>query len=736
MLYAGIPALRHDWNWPRTRLDFFSAFTLSTSGWFPIGFGFPHPNPSGYLASPLIDAAGLAVGPSAALWIYLAVAGALCAAAGWALASAIAGRDRKLLATAAAVVATFNPWVYNQIVAGHTYMIVAYAAAGLLLALLAAREDATSIRASLLAVLAYVQLQIFLVLACVLAVIALQRRRWLAVATVVVVALPTAIGIAGEFGGLARTPITLPWEENQSVQPLQALVLGGYFADYASQFDGFGQLPLAVLAALAVAGAIVGRRSPRVLGVLAATLTTIVAASGANGPLAFGFSKLVLSTPLVGLYRELYDLLGFAALGFLALALVGANRSRILRFALIGIAACLPVLWFSIPPARHFVDARAIPPIALLGPAGERFALEPAFQPLSFEGRGSGADPDAGLRAYGRSSLNEYVPSYPVDAALASYERYGDVSVLAALGVREIVDRPGFETDSSSLRAQLGSRAVPAPRSASRILSTDVTPLVGVEPLPRWPALLPQVGAGRVFFADSTVAPAIRLPMASNAAIDPAVGWVDLRLQTIAHPRAAFALGGTYTQARNQQLPVEPGEQFVLAAVDGRIATADGRTVARGADAPLRWLRLPAGTAALACDGACGVAAFAERLPERTAQTPVREIPLAANFIAPWLAVVDVPAAGDSLLRLNARFDDAWQAFAGMSRLHHVRVDATSNGWVLGTRSGTARVLIVDVVALFQALAEVCGALWTIGLIAAAGGFLDRFVDRVVVLRS
>jgi hypothetical protein len=313
VLYAGIPALRHDWNWPRTRLDFFSAFTLSTSGWFPIGFGFPHPNPSGYLASPLIDAAGLAVGPSAALWIYLAVAGALCAAAGWALASAIAGRDRKLLATAAAVVATFNPWVYNQIVAGHTYMIVAYAAAGLLLALLAAREDATSIRASLLAVLAYVQLQIFLVLACVLAVIALQRRRWLAVATVVVVALPTAIGIAGEFGGLARTPITLPWEENQSVQPLQALVLGGYFADYASQFDGFGQLPLAVLAALAVAGAIVGRRSPRVLGVLAATLTTIVAASGANGPLAFGFSKLVLSTPLVGLYRELYDLLGFAA---------------------------------------------------------------------------------------------------------------------------------------------------------------------------------------------------------------------------------------------------------------------------------------------------------------------------------------------------------------------------------------------------------------------------------------
>jgi hypothetical protein len=719
VLWGGVPALRHDWSWPRSRPDFLAAFVESTSGWSPIGFGAQSANPSGYLVAPLVDLVGLIAGPYGALWIYLSIVGATCAMGGWALARAVAGREGMLAAVAAATIATFNPWVYNKIVAAHTYMLLAYAALALLLALLIAGRDATSFRAALLAVVAYVQLQFFLIFVAVLAVAAVRRRRWLALATACVIALPTAFGIVGEFGALSRTPITVPWEVNQSVPPLQAAELVGYFAHYATQFDGIGAAPALVLGLLALAGAIAGSRLRYVPFVTVATLGTIVAALGAYGPFAGPFLHLVQQTPLVGIYRELYDLLGLAAIGYIALALVAVRRVRVLGFVLAGVAATFVGLWCANPPARYFVDARTLPTVVLSGPPSERFALIPAFQPLQFDGRGSGPDPDAGLRSDGRSSINEYVPSYPVDAALAAYQQFGDTKQLAALGVKEIVDRPGFTTDAPALRAQLGTRDPFRSFGGSRILHDDVAPLVGLEQYPSAPSLVPRLGDGAVFFSDAPGGGAILVPQASNASLDAQIAWVDARLQTIAHPEYASALGGAYTENRAATLPVESGERFALAAVAGRLMTSDARELAHTAQPAYAWTKLPPGTTALRCDGRCAVAAFARQLPVDTGDAAASERPLEAVTLTPWLIAVDVTVTGTALLRLNERYDPAWRAFSGTARLPHVRVDATSNGWVIAPGTN-GRVLMIDTVAGAQACAEIVGAIWTIALIAVS----------------
>jgi hypothetical protein len=694
-----------------------ATFVQSTSGWSPNGFGSPNPNPSGYLVAPLVDAVGLAIGPYGALWLYLSVVGATCALGGWALARAVAGPGSVTLGVAAAAIATFNPWVYNKVVAGHTYMLLAYAMLGLLLAAFVSRGDLTSARAALLAVVAYVQLQFFLIVVAVLAVAAVLRRRWLAIGSAFVVALPTVIGIAGGFGPLSRTPITIPWEITQSVPPLKAAVLTGYFADYGTQFDGWGVAPALVLALLALAGAILGRRVRYVPYVAAAILLTIVAASGARGPLAGPFLQLVLRTPLVGIYRELYDLLGLTAIGYLALALVAAQRARLLTFAFAGVAAAFVILWLVEPPARYFVDARTLPSLVLTGPRDERFALLPPFQPLKFEGRGSGPDPDAGLRSDGRVSLNEYVPSYPVDAALARYEQFGDASQLTALGVEEIVERPGYATDTPALRAQLGMRETLPAFGASQVLRDGVAPRIGIEPFPRIPALLPRLGSGQVFFPDWPGASTIRVPLASNASLNPATAWVDVRLMTIAHPDFASPLGGAYTEQRLAVLPVERADRFALSAVVGQLTTTDGRYVARSDRATYAWVTLPPGTTGLRCDGRCALAAFASEIAGGVQTTPAAERALEGTRLAPWLIVTDLDAPDRALLRLNDRYDPAWQAYVGSLQLTHLRVDATSNGWVVPPAT-RGRAFLIEWTAAAQAGAEIAGAVLTIALIA------------------
>jgi hypothetical protein len=693
-----------------------ATFILSTSGWSPVGFGSPNANPSGYLVAPWVDVLGLVFGPYGALWVYLSIVGSACAAGGWLLARAIAGRD-PIAAPAAATIATFNPWVYNKIVAAHTYMLLAYAVLAVLLAMIVMRSNLTSVRAALLATVAYAQLQFFVIVCAVLAIAAVRRRRWLAIGTAVVVALPTAIGILGEFGALSRTPITVPWETSQSVQPLQAAALVGYFADYATQFEGWGAVPVVLLALIALAGTFFGRSSRNVWLLALATIATILIASGTHGPFGAPFAELVRRTPLVGLYRELYDLIGLVAIGYIALALVAARRFRVAIFALAAIALSLAGLWISAPPARYFVDARSLPRIALVGAPGERFALEPAFQPLRFEGRGSGPDPDAGLRLDGRSSLNEYVPSYPVDAALAAYQQSGDARQLAALGVAEIIRRPGYTTDAPSLRAQLGDLAQPAGRDREA-QPTSAAPLVGLEAYPRHPALVPELGSGEMFFPDVAGGDSIRLEHPSNASLDAAAAWVDTRLETIAHPAFASPLGGAFTESA-ATLPVDRNERFVLAAVAGRLVATDGRELVRSPVPRYEWLQLPANVNGFRCEGRCAVAAFTTTLPSASATSIAAQRALVTRSLAPWLIeTATVTETEPDLLRFNARYDPAWQAFAGTRLLAHVRVDATSNGWLVPSGT-TGRIVLIDAIAAAQASAETFGALWTLALIIA-----------------
>jgi hypothetical protein len=97
-----------------------------------------------------------------------------------------------------------------------------------------------------------------------------------------------------------------------------------------------------------------------------------------------------------------------------------------------------------------------------------------------FEGRGSGVDPDAYVQEERGTPLNEFFPTFPVDAALAQLQR-GHTSEAQALGVSQIVVRPYLHSNIDSLRYQfVGIKAgafSPKLRSSARLVAL---PLLGI----------------------------------------------------------------------------------------------------------------------------------------------------------------------------------------------------------------------------------------------------------------
>ena len=70
-----------------------------------------------------------------------------------------------------------------------------------------------------------------------------------------------------------------------------------------------------------------------------------------------------------------------------------------------------------------------------------------------------------------------------------------------------------------------------------------------------------------------------------------------------------------------------------------------------------------------------------------------------------------------TLLRLDERYDPAWTAIAALHLLPHVRVDASVNGWFVS--SGASRVILLQVTALLQLIAEALGVLYALYLLKA-----------------
>lgn len=710
----GIPTLRHDWDWPIGRDGVPSFLSETFDGWLPLGFGTPNPHPTTYLIGVPLAVTMWLAGPFAALVLLAAATGYACARCAASVMERWAGSAPAAIGIG--LFAAFNPWVYNEVVAGHLVMVLAYAGTIGMFAEMLRGNDASPVRLALWIALVEAQLQLFIVAMVALAIFATATRKWLPLVAGAIVALPSIVGVVAERGALLKIPYGLEWQANQSVAPLALLGLGGYFTGYSDRLGVVANAAVWLMFALAVLGLALTWRRRAAQFAVAAAIVVYAVALGVHGPLAAPYAWAVRNVPETGVFRELYDLAG--CLAALSLVLVGAAVARLPRVAWAVLAAglALPLTWLARPPSDLWVSSAAYPHPEIVGRPFARVALTPAFQPLQLRtGPGDGADPDVHSYPGPVSALNQYYPSYPVDMALARYERFGNADALRALGVAEIVDRPWLISRS---QGAIGLAAVSLePHEDHTALArrdvANATPLIS-ECENASVVSLSAVGSCSIFFGDAPGYAPVSPIAAPADSIDQRAAWIDARLAFARAPELAQGIGGALTESK---LPhaVDPGS-WLLVYARGRLNAWDGRTLVTSNGA-FTWLRVPQDVTKVACDGLCELVAESATLPSvpRVAP-PARALALGFTRFAPWIFAVNGPLEG-GLVRLDERYDPGWVAFAPSRILRHVRVDDSVNGWFV--ERPTPRIVLLQLPALLQLIAEVLGMLCVLYFVKA-----------------
>jgi hypothetical protein len=720
VVWFGIPGFRHDWAWPTSQLGGADLIVASATGWRSEGIGAPYPYPSGYLVGLVTGLAVIVLGARPALWLFVLLIGAACTFGAVALSERFgAGLPAR---AAAALFALANPWVYTQTVAGHTYMILAYGMAMLLASELLRRNPRPAVLL-LFALGTLPQLQYFLPVLVVLVVYALRSGEWRPALGAGFAFLPCAVGILGEQQDLSTTLYALAWQRDQSIAPAAGWMLAGYFTKYAEPLPAATWYGLCAIAAMAIAGAALGRRKAAYAAAVGSVVVLLTAA-GTEGPLGSAYASVVEHVPASGLYRELYDIIGFVAIAYVALLASAAARFRILSAAYAVAAVSLVALWLVRPVWSFWVPLEHFPILWVPEAANVRFAATPAFGPLRYLGKGSGLDPDAIPSPHHVTPLMEPNRTYPTDAALARFELTGEVAWLRRLSVAFTFDRPYLRTDAGSLSEQVGMRPSAAPRRSSGTPTTlqDVTPELSVARTTAVGSIADRTGDGNIWFFDVTPAAQALIggsapagtfvPVAaSNAEVFLDRGWVDERLSMIVYPQFAHAVGGALTSSSGW-LDVQPALD-TLVDVRGTLRSQDGSIVSGTTSGP-RWVRLDAQTHRLRCSGLCLVAAQGQvpnGLPQYPPPVPASAVPF--TQLAPWLAIATLPNANDGarLLRYNVAYDRYWQALTISGPLAHLRLDATTNGWIVPAQ-GSMRVVLVHTVAALGAVIESAVLVW------------------------
>jgi len=717
----GTPALRHDWLILRDRADFFSSAWNTFGGWIADGIGSPRPYPTDYLLIAANSLLVLVLGTRIDVIVIVFLVGLACARAGWMIAQRLSGDG--IVCSATALFFTFNPWVYSKIVAGHIVMVLACAATAMLLVTLF-RSVPHQRTAALLLILTLAQLQFFVVAFVIAIVWSVRQRRFFVPLSAAIVALPIAVGIAGSQTTLLSTPYNLTWQADQSVDPIQAFILQGYFAKYALQLPVFVNIALWAGVLLCAIGAALTIR--RRVGQLACGAVVIVwlFATGTKGYAAPIYAALVRNVPQSGVFRELYDLLGYLLICYAFFGAAAAAKSRWTNAPWVAISCTLVLGWLVAPPYKLWVPLEQVPRATIAAESNSRFALIPAFQPLRYERRGSGLDPDAFARASNVTPLNTSQFDYPADTALSRYMISGDDRMLAALSVSDVAIRPWLSTDRSSLKSQttLTPNLPNFQRTTNRFIEHYRQELT-FEPVPVVSGFVEDANANQVWFSDAAGLSGAGVPASwrgfnraspitpPNTLLDPRLGWVDVRFAFAFHPELGQALGGAWTTSRAAALRVD-GATRALVFVRGTLVSGQG-TVITSATHGYRWVWVPAGAHTLFCRGTCVVAA--QGAPPALPFTAPRSVPAAVSFttFAPWLAVAHLPAGGKGVMRYNVRFDTHWAAFVDRTPLTHFRLAMLFNAWFVPSRTVRTDVVLVETIAFAQFILEIVGVLFT-----------------------
>jgi hypothetical protein len=696
--------LRHDWRFPADAAALGPMLATFFEGWMPTGIGQSQPYPTFYYVGFLLWPLHFVITSLATVMLIVTVSVAIACCSAYRIGVL---RGNGSAGIALAFFSVLNPWVYSELVAGHIVMVLAYA---LLLALTAEimRPQPRSWALMVLSAFLITQIEFWMVAIVPFIVWCVATRRYSLIAIAGLSALPIAVGIGGSYHDLIGTSYNLEWQRAQSIPPDMAVTLLGYQFHYAMAFEAWRWLVAGfIVLALTGLAAVWRWHTDRII--VAIALFCLLLATGTRGPLGFAYSYIVAHVVESGVFRELFDLLAFAAIGYVVLA-THALRNRYAAAALTATAVLLVVPWLQRPAYLWFVPARLLPASAA-GGAPYRIAYVPAFQPLSYSGRGSGVDPDT-FAGFGKmNAVNESAPAYPVDAALASAYS-GNLRPLSQLSVARIVLRPEFSTDWHVLQYQLAFRK-PVYPSRVHDESLQALPLAVL-----YPGMPQTVSIGGVPGEDS-ITPVMESAQRfepDRTTIEPSRGWVDARAAFIERPAWGNPWGGVATSGRIA-LPLPQGSGAVLAQTSDALVNDGGIRVATRTRA-LHWWDIPPGSRALFCIGECiAIATLQHRPVAREHATAPRFTEATLHVLTPWLATVDLRPSALRTLRYNVRYDPHWIAYG--APMQHVALDGVINGWIVQSLSSTRRVVLIEWLAAFQLALELLATLTVAGSLIA-----------------
>jgi len=710
---SGVPLLRQDWFPIVPSLRF---AIDNVTGWDPTGMGSVVGYPASFLL--IIARSGVAAfaGSYVAHVLYFA-AYALLVVFGAARLVAVLGGS-PVGKVAAALFAAFNPWTYTELAAGHGFALLSYAATFWLIAECCASRP-SALRLVLLVLAVAPQIQFLIVDAVLYAWLALRMRSLPVAIAIGCMLLPIAVGIVASRDVLVGIPLTLEWERGQSIDPFRATILRGYFTGYDTVLAPFYEWSLWVIVALSCIGvvSILVFQRRRAWLVAFATIP-LIWSFGTIGPFGEFFAWTITHVSETALFRELYGLLGFVAVAYVSFCAIGSARRRPLEVVWFVAGVALLVAWIVAPPERYWVPSQALPVTQISSAPNTRFLLLPALHPATFNGRGSGTDPDLYPRSDNVMPVNESIPMYPLAPAIGRYMRDASTDGLAALSVSHVVARPWLQTDPT-IRFQL---ALPLPewveRPSSQTMSIAAAlPELTVGAFPAIGTLDSNVGAGNVSFGDardaSGAVPAgwaafapIRAVRSDNVFVSAADGWVDARLAFVEEPDLAQPYGGAVTTQSASTLPVVPG-LYALVYANGKLEAGDG-TILISNSHGYRWILVPRSVRAVRCVGLCVVAAQTAQVPNAPLDPPENPS-VGIDFVTPipWFVRAALPAGSLPLLRYNVTFDRKWIAVSNGIVLPHVRVDGAVNGWIVPARTQPKTVYLIETGAAATTLSEI-----------------------------
>lgn len=694
----GLPMLRHDWRFPSTHDALGPMLATFFNGWLDQGIGSPQPYPTFFYIGFILWPFHTLLTPLAAVVLIVTAALLIVAMATSSIAKTCG--TGTLAATGLAAFAILNPWVYAKLVAGHIVMVLAYALILALVAEMLRPEPRPHVLVALSA-LSVMQIEFSLIVLVPLAYWLVRKRRFEVLVALAMSIAPLAVGIAASFSSLLVTPYNLEWQRAQSIPLLSALTLTGYQFGYASAFEPWRWAIGACILVVALGVRNAWRDSiGKAVAIIGACC--LVLATGTKGPIAPLYTYAVTHITESGVFRELYDLLAIVAIAYIVIAAraMANTRAAAALFAIGAISLLVP--WIVHPAYDWFVSARTISHTRPLRDPSVRVAYFPAFQPLSYNDKGSGVDPDAFEAPEFALPINEAAPAYPVDAALARAQRR-DTQMLSALSVSQMIGRRQYLTRVQALNYQLAlgtgtdrdfthSELLHALPLAALYVGAPHQTSIGHNP---WEDSVSD------FVHDSTIF------HGDPHTINPSQAWIDARLAFISNPQWANPWGGAATVGE-QPLLLPSATKAILAQTSAKIVDGYGHIVAVNSNT-LHWWRTTASR--IRCIGRCLVVAASCNLPifsEHEPPAPYRALSLERRN--PWFATVELPAGLSGTLRYNVQYDPGWIGIDGHSMLTHVMLDGTFNAWIVPARDKPRSIVLIDAIAAVQFLLEILAA--------------------------